>query len=159
MQTVGIEGGNEQKNHVVKNVASLGIGSRGKFVSQFNGFLAGADFGRMNIQTAHHDGFGLIDEGSGLLLGQIIWVSDLLLNPAVMIQILDVLGRRDDGQKEGFAQSRFSQFLNRNSVGFSIQHPEIIEDLIIIDEPPVGAHAETECFFGRGQRLACNRPG
>ena len=121
---------------------------RSQLIQQLVGGLCGADFRGVDAAADGHDDF--VGGGNLMRLGgrERARIGEPLILAADLIQIADVLGRRDDRGDGSVPVSRRSEVGDLHAIGAGGDELEIPLDVCRGREASVGAHAKAEMRFG-----------
>ncbi len=96
LHAVGVGEGAED-DVVVQEAHGLGIGLGVELVDGLDELLGSDGLGCVEAAVDPDDGFALLGQRFGLIVGEALGQRELLADLAVVVEVLHVLGRRDDG--------------------------------------------------------------
>ena len=96
----------------------------------------------------------LPDEGFDLILREPTRVRQLLTDLSVVLQVRQVLRRREDGQKKRIPFRGFPNLRHLDSIRASVQELEVLHDPVPMGQLPFSSHLKAEELLRRGNVLS-----
>ena len=158
---VGIDRRPEEQNDVVENRLVAGIvGVREQLVGEEWGVLRPGDLRCVKAATDVDYDFPVAREPMGFGVSQPIGVSEPHVRAPNLIEVGQVLGRRNQGDGEGAPERRFPDIDELDAIGRRREAPEVGDRLLVVDEIRVLPDREAEeRFWRRNRRFLGERPG
>ena len=149
----------EQEDDLVENRGDLGIRIGGyQIVGELDRVLRVSDLRGMEAPVYVNDRPSFGGELFRFIVGEVVWVSELLGDFAVVLQISQVVRRRDDRQIPGTPVTRASHLEQLNSFGGIGQESEVFERFFVSGELEVGTDLVPQSGCGVRDRLGLDGP-
>ena len=157
---VGIDRRPEEQNDVVENRLVAGIvGVREQLVGEERRVLRPGDLRCVEPAADVHYDFPVARDPMGFGVGQPIGMGEPHVRAPNLIEVGQVVGRRDEGDGEGAAESRFADVDELDAIGRRREAAKVGDRLFVIEQLVVGADGEAKRGVGVWQRCLLPRRG
>ncbi len=153
LHAVGVGEGAEG-DVVVEEAHRLRVGFGVELVDGLDELLGADGFRGVEAAVDPDDCLALFGEGLGLIVGEAFGEGELLADVAVVLEVLHVLGRGDDGHVLMAAFGGEADVDELHAVGFFGELLEVLGFLGVVDELEVVADVVAELLLGGGDVAA-----
>ena len=152
---VGVRG---EDDHVAQDAQRLVIGLADELKDGLGELLGAQHLGGVEAAVDPDHGLALAGQGAGGVVGEAVGQRQLARNLPVAVELLEVLGRRDDGHQLITAFGRLADGLHHHAVGLGVELAQVLRELRVVGQHVIGADWVAEELLGRGDP-GDRRPG
>ena len=143
-------GVHRQDDHVAEDAHRLLIGLAGELVDGLDELLGAEHLGGVQAAVDPDHGLAFLRQRARLLVGQALGLGQPARDLAVAVQLLEVLGRRDDRHQLVAALGGLADALDDHPVGLRIELAHVLGELRVVRQHVVGANLVAEELLGCG---------
>ncbi len=151
---VGVRG---QDDHIPEDAHRLLVGLAGELVDGLDQLLGAEHLGGVQAAVDPDHGLAFLRERTRLVVGQALGVGQPPGDLAVAVQLLEVLGRRDDRHQLVAALGGLADALHDHAIGLGVQLAHVLGELRVVGQHVVGANLVAEELLRRRDLEGCRR--